>query len=77
MMNSVKSLESKPKIEEILFSMISTGSIRAKIDPKQEMISFIDTTSAQGGKDESKDQEYIEVIEELEKQNARIIALMS
>ena len=41
------------------------------------MISFIDTTSAQGGKDESKDQEYIEVIEELEQQNARIIALMA
>lgn len=73
-MNSVKSLESKPQIEETLFSMINEGSIKAKIDSKQEMISFIDTTSSTG---KGNDDEYLEVIEELEAQNKRIIDLMA
>jgi hypothetical protein len=40
------------------------------------MISFIDTTS-NSGHDDGKEGEYLEVIEELEAQNKRIIDLMA
>ena len=56
--------------------MICEGQTKAKIDSKCQMISFIDTTSG-GSCGDSNSREYLEVIEELEKQNRRIIELMS
>ena len=53
--------------------MITDQEIVAKIDSKQQMISFIDSSA---GGDHNQEAEYLEVVEELEKQNARIIALM-
>jgi len=43
------------------------------------MIAFIDTASTAGkdNDEEARDNEYVEVIEELEKQNKRIVKLMS
>ena len=62
----------------MLFAMINEGKTQAKIDNKKEMISFIDTNSTQDGKihEDSKEEEYLEVIEELEAQNRRILELM-
>ncbi len=58
--------------------MINEGQTKAKIDSQKEMISFIDTTSATvNAQDDAKEGEYLEVIEELEDQNKRIIQLMS
>lgn len=75
MMTQVKILENKDQIENTLFQMINEGQTKAKIDSKQEMISFIDTTS--GAMKTSDETEYLEVIEELEEQNKRIIELMN
>ena len=58
--------------------MINNDQIHAKIDSEKAMITFIDTTSqSTGGIDESKENEYLAVIEELENQNQRIIKLMN
>ena len=56
--------------------MICEGKTQAKIDNKKEMISFIDTTSTGKAHDDCKEEEYLEVIEELESQNQRILELM-
>ena len=62
-------------IEETLFQMVNEGQIKAKIDAKQKMIAFIE--SAQGeSQDDDRESEYLEVIEELEAQNKRIVELM-
>lgn len=45
--------------------MITEGSIRAKIDSREKIISFIDSTSMNEN-DNDNDSEYIEVIEQLE-----------
>lgn len=45
--------------------MINNGEISAKIDSKHKMISFID--------DSNQSSEYLTVVEELEKQNKRIV----
>ena len=52
--------------------MITSGTLKAKIDEKQRMITFLDETKA------SDDQQshYLEVVEELETQNKRIVQLM-
>ncbi len=58
--------------------MINEGYIQAQIDAKQEMISFIDTSSSTSKYEEQNGaEEYIEVIEQLEDQNKRIIQLMN
>ena len=58
--------------------MITDGQIKAKINSEQQTIAFIDIASA-GSKanEEAKESEYLEVIEELEQQNGRIIDLMN
>lgn len=53
--------------------MISEGEIKAKIDSKQKMIAFIEVNDEE---DDEKVGEYLEVIEELETQNKRIVYLM-
>lgn len=53
--------------------MICDGEIKAKIDSKQKIISFIEVSVDQ---DDEKENEYLEVIEELEQQNKRIVKLM-
>lgn len=54
--------------------MISEGQIKAKIDAKQQMISFIDDQkNTSGGGDQLANAEYLEVVEELERQNKKII----
>ena len=68
-------LDSSESIEDTLFQMISEGQIKAKIDSKEQMISFIDTAS-QGHSEEARETEYLEIVEELEKQSQRIIELM-
>jgi hypothetical protein len=55
--------------------MIADGQIDAKIDMKQKMISFVDKES-EGDARGTGNAEYIEVVEELERQNKRIIELM-
>jgi hypothetical protein len=70
MMNSVKTLENPKMIEDTLFEMINEGQTKAKIDSKQQMISFIDTTSQTSkGHEDAREAEYLDVIEELEQQN--------
>ena len=64
-----KKPEDEPNLEALLFKMISDGIIKAKFDKKQKMITF--TESAQ----ESGDQ-YLEVVNQLESQNKRIVELM-
>jgi hypothetical protein len=44
--------------------MITEGQIKAKIDAKQQMISFIDTSATQSGEEANT---YFSVVEELEK----------
>ena len=59
--------------------MIQDGRVKAKLDAKEKMISFIDTaasSSAQSHGDEAKESEYLEIVEELERQNKRIVELM-
>ena len=55
--------------------MIKAGQIKAKIDSEKQMISFIDTSSTQQ-KEDGKEDQYLEVIEQLESQNERIVVLM-
>jgi hypothetical protein len=73
----VKFLETPKIIEETLFQMVSDGQIKAKINSEQQTIAFTDTAST-GSKanEEARESEYLEVIEELEGQNKRIIELM-
>eukprot|EP00347_Sterkiella_histriomuscorum_P002309 403368654 len=78
MKNAVRELQDQNHIEQTLFEMINNDQIHAKIDSEKAMITFIDTTSqSTGGIDESKENEYLAVIEELEQQNQRIIKLMN
>ena len=61
-------------LQKVLTEMIADGQIEAKIDQKQKMISFVDKES-----EDTKgagNAEYLEVVEELERQNKRIIELM-
>lgn len=55
--------------------MINEGQIKAKLNSQQKMISFIDTASV-GVNEDARESEYLEIIEELEQQNQRIIGLM-
>ena len=47
-------------LEPTLFQMITEGQIKAKIDAKQQMISFIDTSATQSGEEAST---YFSVVE--------------
>ena len=77
MMQSVKTLKSNQQIEDTLFDIINDGQAKAKIDSQQQMISFIDTTQGSGRNNEDgRESEYLEVVEELEHQNQRILELM-
>ncbi len=55
--------------------MIDDDKIKAKIDSEKTMIQFIDATTS-GSSEEAREQEYLQVIEELEQQNKRIVKLM-
>lgn len=59
-------------IQVTLFDMITSGSLKAKIDEKQRMITFLDETKAS----DHQQSHYLEVVEELETQNKRIVQLM-
>ncbi len=54
-------------LEATVFGMITSGQVKAKLDAKQAMISFIDA---------GQDSTYLPLVEELEQQNIRIIELM-
>jgi hypothetical protein len=61
-------------LEDILFQLISDGLIKAKLNAKEQMISFLDTTagstsSFSTSEADAKEAEYLEIVEELEKQN--------
>jgi hypothetical protein len=56
--------------------MINEGQVKAKINSKEQMISFIDTESNSISNDGGKECEYLAIIEELESQSQRIISLM-
>jgi 23S rRNA A2030 N6-methylase RlmJ len=64
-----------------LFQLISDGLIKAKLNAKEQMISFLDTTAGTSStvstsEADAKEAEYLEIVEELEKQNQRIVQLM-
>lgn len=68
-------LESAPKanLEGTVFTMITSGQLKAKLDSKQQMISFLDASPE---KQDSDAAAYLPLVEELESQNIRIIELM-
>jgi hypothetical protein len=55
--------------------MIGQGHISAKLDQKQKMISFTDSND--NTSDQTHSQDYLSVVEELERQNKRIVQLMA
>lgn len=56
--------------------MINNDKIKAKIDSEKQTIAFIDAQSVDQGADLAREQEFLTVIEQLEKYNKRIIELM-
>jgi thermostable 8-oxoguanine DNA glycosylase len=54
--------------------MIIDGNIQAKIDQKLKMISFVDLQQHEASSADNS--EFFEVVEELERQNKRIVELM-
>jgi hypothetical protein len=56
--------------------MIADNQVKAKIDAKQQMISFIDASTANGHGGSDDGTAYLSVVESLEGQNLRIIELM-
>jgi len=60
----------QPTLEHTLFDMITSGQVQAKLDERQAMISFIESSNSQSSSD------YLSVVEAIEAQNTRIIQLM-
>ena len=56
--------------------MIADNQVKAKIDAKQQMISFIDANTGNGHGSSDDGSTYLSVVESLEAQNLRIIELM-
>ena len=67
--SSYRKDQPQPTLEATLFDMITSSQVKAKMDERQHMISFIEDSNQTSS-------DYLSVVEALETQNNRIIKLM-